>query len=41
MKENEEFQISQELIDSILAQAGLESLRDGKVEPLDDRVSER
>ncbi|MCX7572217.1 hypothetical protein OS242_20115 [Tumebacillus sp. DT12] len=36
-----DFQLSQEEIDSILAQAGLESLRDGQVEPLDDLVSER
>jgi hypothetical protein len=36
-----DFQLSQELIDSILAQAGLESLREGQVEPLDDLVSER
>lgn len=34
------YQIPQELINSILAEAGLESLT-GDVEPLDDNVSQR
>jgi len=34
------YEIPKELIDSILAQAGLESLED-TVEPLDDHVSQR
>ncbi|HEU4962767.1 MAG TPA: hypothetical protein VFV52_02770 [Bacilli bacterium] len=39
---NTEYSIPQELIDTILAEAGLESLRgDGRVEPLDDNVSQR
>lgn len=41
MSQNE-YQIPRELIDSILADAGLESLRgDARVEPLDDNVSQR
>lgn len=39
-KQAENYQIPKEVIDSILAQAGLESL-DGQVEPLDDHVSQR
>lgn len=35
------YEIPKELIDSILAQAGLEPLANGEVQPLDDNVSQR
>ncbi|PWK05392.1 hypothetical protein [Tumebacillus permanentifrigoris] len=38
--QHQPYQIPQELINSILAEAGLESLT-GDVEPLDDHISQR
>lgn len=35
------YEIPKELIDSILAQAGLEPLASDQVQPLDDNVSQR
>ncbi|MBL0389282.1 hypothetical protein JJB07_22075 [Tumebacillus sp. ITR2] len=41
-EQHQPYRIPQELINSILADCGLESLAgDGSVEPLDDDVSER
>lgn len=38
---NSEYQIPQEIIDSILADCGLESIHDGRIQELDDHVSEK